>query len=116
MQRHCGNSPKQERAAAFDVHLAFKLLLRRLARKAFHLDAAGIAEIKMRKTLVTILCSALIAASSIQAAAAAGHHRAPKASRQPVIVNDQHRNSNNEQPRDSNAGGMCGIFPGPCGR
>jgi hypothetical protein len=39
MQRHCGNSPKQERVAAFDVHLVFKLLLRRLARNAFHLDA-----------------------------------------------------------------------------
>jgi hypothetical protein len=76
--------------------------------------AASIAEIKMRKTLVTILCSALIAASSIQAAAAAEHHHTRKASRKPVMVNDQHRNSNNEQPRDSNVGGTCGIFPGPC--
>jgi hypothetical protein len=74
----------------------------------------SIAEIKMRKTLVTILCSALIAASSIQAAAAAEHHHTRKASRKPVMVNDQHRNSNNEQPRDSNVGGTCGIFPGPC--
>jgi hypothetical protein len=76
--------------------------------------AAGIAEIKMRKTLATILCSALIAASLIQAAAAAEHHHARKASRKPVMVNDQHRNSNNEQPRDSNVGGTCGLFPGPC--
>jgi len=75
--------------------------------------AASIAEIKMRKTLVTILCSALVAASSIQAAAAE-HHHTHKASRKPVMVNDQHRNSNNEQPRDSNVGGTCGIFPGPC--
>jgi hypothetical protein len=81
--------------------------------------AASIAEIKMRKTLVTILCSALIAVSSIQAAAAAAHHHTRKASRKPVMVNDQHRNSSNEQPRDkqprdSNVGGTCGIFPGPC--
>jgi hypothetical protein len=76
--------------------------------------AACIAEIKMRKTLVTILCSALIAASSIQAAAAAEHHHTRKASRKPVMVNDQHRNPNNEQPRDSNVSGTCGIFPGPC--
>jgi len=74
--------------------------------------AVSIAEIKMRKTLVTILCSTLIAASSIQAAAAAEHSR--KASRKPVMVNDQRRNSNNAQPRDSNASGTCGIFPGPC--
>jgi hypothetical protein len=71
-------------------------------------------EIKMRKTLVTILCSALIAASSIQAAVAAEHHHARKASRKPVMVNDQHRNSSNEQPRDSNVDGMCGVLPGPC--
>ena len=68
----------------------------------------------MRKTLVTILCSALIAASSIQAAAAAQHHHARKASGKPVRVNDQQRNPNNEQPRDSNVGGTCGLFPGPC--
>ena len=54
----------------------------------------------MRKTLVTVLCSALIAASSIQVADAAEHHHIRKASRKPVMVNDQHRNSNNEQPRD----------------
>src|SRR5271156_3834677 len=48
--------------------------------------AASIEEIKMRKTLVTILCSALIAASSIQAAAAAEHHHTRKASRKPVMV------------------------------
>ena len=68
----------------------------------------------MRKTLVTILCTALIAASSIQAVAAAGHHHPRNASRKPVTVNGQHRNSNTEQPRDSNVGGTCGLFPGPC--
>jgi hypothetical protein len=42
-------------------------------------------ETKMRKTLVKILCSALIAASSIQVAAAAEHHNARNSStlRQP---------------------------------
>jgi hypothetical protein len=68
----------------------------------------------MRKTLVTVLCSAMIAASSIQAADAAEHYHIRKASRKPVVVNDQYRNSNNEQPRDSNVGGTCGLFPGPC--
>jgi hypothetical protein len=76
--------------------------------------AASIAEIKMRKTLVTVLFSALIAASSIQAADAAGHHHIREASRKPVVVYDQYRNSNREQPRDSNVGGPCGLFPGPC--
>jgi hypothetical protein len=68
----------------------------------------------MRTMLVTILCSALIAAWSIQAAAAVGHHRVRKASRRPVMVNDQHRDSNYKQPRDSNVDGMCGVLPGPC--
>jgi hypothetical protein len=68
----------------------------------------------MRKTLVTIFCSALIAASAIQSAAAAEHHHARKAARKPVPVSDRYRNSNNQQPRDSDVGGMCGIFPGPC--
>jgi hypothetical protein len=77
-------------------------------------DVASIAEIKMRNTIVTILCSVLIAASLIQVAAAAKHDHGRMASRKPVIVNDQHRNSNTEQPRDSNVDGMCGIFPGPC--
>jgi hypothetical protein len=68
----------------------------------------------MRKTLVTVLCSALIAASSIQVADAAEHRHTRKASRKSVMVNDQHRNSNNEQPRDPDVGGTCGLFPGPC--
>ena len=68
-------------------------------------------ETKMRKMLVTILCSALIAASSIQLAAAAEHHNARKASHRPATVNEQFRNSNNEQ---SNPYAVCGIFPGPC--
>ena len=68
----------------------------------------------MRRTLVIILCSALIAAPSIQAATAVERHHTRKASRKPVMVNNQHRNSDYEQPRDSNVGGSCGLFPGPC--
>ena len=71
----------------------------------------------MRKTLATILCSALIAASSIQVAAAAEHpkhHAARKTNPKPAMVNRQFRNSNNEQLRDSNVYAVCGIFPGPC--
>jgi hypothetical protein len=63
-------------------------------------------ETKMRKTLVTIIWAALIAASSIQVAAAAERHNARKASRRPATVNEQFRNSN--------ANAVCGIFPGPC--
>jgi hypothetical protein len=69
----------------------------------------------MRKTLATILCSALIAASSIQAAVAAEHpkHRdARKTNLKPATV--QFRNSHNEQSRDSNPYAVCGRFPGPC--
>ena len=68
----------------------------------------------MRKTLATILCLALIAAPSIQTAATAERHHARKASRKPVMLNDQYRNSNRVQPRDSNVGGPCGLYPGPC--
>jgi hypothetical protein len=85
-----------------------------MRQKRLRKSAASIAEIKMRKTLVAILCSALIAASSIEAAAAAERHHTRNASHKPVIVNDRHRNSNSEQPRDSNVSGTCGIFPGPC--
>jgi hypothetical protein len=68
----------------------------------------------MRKTLFTVLCLALIAASSIQVAAAAKYHDARKTSRKPATVNQQFRNSNNEQFRNSNPYAVCGIFPGPC--
>ena len=68
----------------------------------------------MRKTLVTVLCLALIAASSIQVAAAAERHNTRKTSRKAATVNEQFRNSNNEQLRNSNAYAVCGIFPGPC--
>jgi hypothetical protein len=68
----------------------------------------------MRKTLVTILCSALIAVSSIQMADATEHRNARKPSRKPALLNEQFRNSSDEQFRRSNVTGVCGIFPGPC--
>jgi hypothetical protein len=74
---------------------------------------------KMRKTLVTLLFSALVAASSVQIAAAAqqpvGHHRVHKAAvSRTALTNEQFRNSNNSQVRDNTVSGMCGLFPGPC--
>ena len=72
----------------------------------------------MRKTLITIFCSVLIAASSIQMAAAAQHHAARHQVRNTVsgaaATNEQFRNSYASQVRGSNGSGMCGLFPGPC--
>jgi hypothetical protein len=73
----------------------------------------------MRKTFVTLLFSALMAASSVQIAAAAQHpaghhHHVHKAISRAALTNDQFRNSNNEQLRDTTVYGMCGNIPGPC--
>jgi hypothetical protein len=54
----------------------------------------------MRKTILSLVGSALIAASATQIAAAAQPHRSHKADRAPVVTNEQFRN---EQFRDSNA-------------
>jgi hypothetical protein len=49
----------------------------------------------MRKTILTILGSALLAASTVQIAAAAEHHhRSHKLYRAPAPVNEEFRNSN----------------------
>jgi|SRR6267142_5779111 hypothetical protein len=48
----------------------------------------------MRKTIMTILGSALLAASLTQAAAAAEHHKVRKVVRPHAPVSDQFRNSN----------------------
>jgi hypothetical protein len=50
----------------------------------------------MRKTILTMLGSALIVASATQMAAAA--HRSHKADRAPVTANEQFRNSNAAWP------------------
>ena len=72
----------------------------------------------MRKTFVTILFSALVAASSVQMAAAAQHHagyrHAHRAISRAALSNNQFRNSNNSQVRDTTVYGMCGNIPGPC--
>ena len=48
----------------------------------------------MRKTILAMLGSALLAASTVQIAAAAEHHRAHKVYRAPAPVSEQVRNSN----------------------
>jgi hypothetical protein len=48
----------------------------------------------MKKTILTILGSALIAASAGQAASATEHHATHKAHRAPVTASEQFRNSN----------------------
>jgi hypothetical protein len=72
---------------------------------------------KMRKTLVAMLCSALMAASSQVATAAqpqAEHHHAGKASLKPAMANEQFGNSSNELPSDATTYSLCGNLPGPC--
>jgi hypothetical protein len=48
----------------------------------------------MRKTILTILATALLAATTMQIAAAAEHHRGYKADRAPAAASEQVRNSN----------------------
>jgi hypothetical protein len=55
----------------------------------------------MRKTILTILGTALLAASTVQVAAAAEHHRARKAERAPAPASEQFRNSNAYVPAPS---------------
>jgi hypothetical protein len=80
--------------------------------------AANNEEINMQKTLLAILGSALIVASSIQIATAAEHpaehHKARKTSLRPAMANEQFRVSYNELLRDANPYELCGLFPGPC--
>ena len=73
---------------------------------------------KCARPSLRFLFSALMAASSVQIAAAAqhpaGHHHVRKAISRAPLTNDQFRNSNNEQLRDTTVYGMCGNLPGPC--
>jgi hypothetical protein len=48
----------------------------------------------MRKTILTTLGAALLAASTVQIAAAAEHHKGRKVYRAPVPVSEDFRNSN----------------------
>jgi hypothetical protein len=52
----------------------------------------------MRKTILTILGSALLVASTVQIAAAAEHHRARKVERAPAPVSEPFRDSNAYAP------------------
>ena len=52
----------------------------------------------MRKTILTLVGSALIAASATQVAAAAQQHRSHKADQAPVVTNEQFRDSNAAWP------------------
>jgi hypothetical protein len=53
----------------------------------------------MRKTILTVLGSALLAASTAQLAAAAEHHHGRRAVRAQTAVNEQFRNSNADAQR-----------------
>ena len=55
----------------------------------------------MRKTILTILGSALLVASSVQIAAAAEYRKAPKVDRAPAPVTQEFRNSNAYWPAPS---------------
>jgi len=55
----------------------------------------------MRKTILTIVGSALLAASTVQIAAAAEHHKARKVFRAPARVTQEFRNSNAYWPAPS---------------
>ena len=55
----------------------------------------------MRKTILTIVGSALLAASTVQIAAAAEHHKARKVFRAPAPVTQEFRNSNAYWPAPS---------------
>jgi hypothetical protein len=48
----------------------------------------------MRKTILTVFASSLLAASTVQIAAAAEHHRSHKLYRTHAPVNEEIRNSN----------------------
>jgi hypothetical protein len=48
----------------------------------------------MQKTILTLLGSALLAASTVQIAAAAEHHRSPRVHHAPAPASEPFRNSN----------------------
>jgi hypothetical protein len=75
----------------------------------------------MRKTILTILASALFAATTVQIAAAAEHHRGHKADRAPAVASEQIRNSNaNAWPSPAAEPGWSryedGALSAPAGR
>jgi len=79
-------------------------------------------EITMSKTIVTLLGSALVLASTLQMATAAEHHGTRKAHRAPATVSERVRQSNDYAPNPAvnpdyarySTGG--GVISAPAGR
>lgn len=73
----------------------------------------------MRKTILTVLGSALIVASAAQAASAAENHRAHRVVRAPAQVSEQVRNANNYVPAPTQndwSRYQNGAYSAPAGR
>jgi hypothetical protein len=70
----------------------------------------------MQKTILTILGSALLAASLAQAAVAAEHHNIRKANRAPATTSQQFRNSNASVVEPDWARYANGAISAPAGR
>ncbi len=67
----------------------------------------------MRKTILTVIVSALIAASASQTAAAAGRHHAGKADR--VVAGEPFRNANNSVAAPAQSGWTYSGYSAPAG-
>jgi hypothetical protein len=70
----------------------------------------------MRKTILTILGSTLLAASLAQAAVAAEHHDSRKAHRAPATTSEQFRNSNAYVVQPDVSRYANGAISAPAGR
>ena len=70
----------------------------------------------MRKTVLTLLGSALIAASAVQAAAAAEHHRVHRAAHATAVVSEPVRNANAYVPAPDSRYVYDGALSAPAGR
>jgi hypothetical protein len=74
---------------------------------------------KMRKTILTILGSALIVASAAQAASATEHHRLHRVARAPAQVSEPVRNASDYVPaptQDDWSRYQNGAYSAPAGR
>jgi len=69
-------------------------------------------ETKMRKTILTVLASALIAATSVQIAAAAERHHPRNADRTTVSATERFRNANNALPQPAESSGYSAYYTG----
>jgi hypothetical protein len=67
----------------------------------------------MRKTILSVLVSALIAASGSQTAAAAGRHHGSKANR--VVASEPFRNANNSIATPAQSGWTYSGYSAPAG-